>query len=92
MEWENNPCNVIAEDQSTFFLFFCVFSQCFNKITINSDYSKMYFLCLVRSAENLSSNLFLISISVLVKPAKHFIHDSTVFYVNQQRRGIIIPI
>ena len=66
-------------------------------ILFMSEYSDTYFYRLFTSAENLPSNLFLISISVLVKEserekkekqqsAKHFIHECTVHYVNAQQR------
>lgn len=54
-------------------------------IPINSYYFEMYFLWLIRSAETFSSNLFLCSISELVKSAKHLIHSCTVCYENEKR-------
>lgn len=47
-----------------------VFVLSLNVILLNSEYSQAYFYCLNTSAENLSSNLFLILISMLFKKKK----------------------
>lgn len=71
-----------------------VFVLSLNVILLNSEYSQAYFYCLNTSAENLSSNLFLILISMLFKKkkktAKNFIHKCTVLYANKQHEYAFI--